>query len=540
MGDQMDRRDNDMNRIDESDDMDDLLILNDDDEHEQSSEGHTTPAATWKVLIVDDEMAVHQTTRLVLKDIQFEGKRLELISAYTSAEAKEVLANTQDIAIILLDVVMESHDAGLQLIRHIRETIGNRFVRIILRTGQPGQAPEERIVLEYDINDYKTKTELTVQKLFTTIIASIRAYKDLVTIDKNRKGLADILSATNKLFEMNSLKKFVAGLITQFTAMYGFEDNTIFARTSGLAASDTSGELMVLAATGEFISLRDKCIEEIPDHAELLDLIKDAKLKKASILNDRYFVGYYHSHGKIDNYFIVKGLRDIDQTDREMIQLFSEHISVAFDSFTYHERVVRSQREMIFKLSEVLEHTANDRDKHINKFSSMVYQLSILADVPEQDAYLLSVAASIHDLGNIDVPKDILDKPGKLSELEYGEVKAHTQYGRRLLEECADEIVSIASIIAFSHHENWDGSGYPLSLLNEQIHVYSRIVAIVDVYVTLQRKTTYREAWTRNQAIQYIREQIGVKFDPRIATIFLDNIELIENGCELCSENEKG
>ncbi|MBZ9610421.1 SpoIIE family protein phosphatase [Rheinheimera maricola] len=135
-----------------------------------------TPQACWTVLIVDDDAEIHQITKLALRDFNFQQHRLNFISAYSAAEARGILQQNQDIALILLDVVMETDDAGLTLVRYIRETLGNNLVRIILRTGQPGQAPEQRIVQDYDINDYRAKTELTVQRLTTTVVSAMRAF----------------------------------------------------------------------------------------------------------------------------------------------------------------------------------------------------------------------------------------------------------------------------------------------------------------------------------------------------------------------------
>lgn len=132
--------------------------------------------ASWTVLIVDDDAEIHQITKLALRDFNFQQHKLNFISAYSAAEARELLATKHDIALILLDVVMETDDAGLTLVRYIRDNLHNNQVRIILRTGQPGQAPEQRVVQDYDINDYRAKTELTVQRLTTSVVSALRAY----------------------------------------------------------------------------------------------------------------------------------------------------------------------------------------------------------------------------------------------------------------------------------------------------------------------------------------------------------------------------
>ena len=143
----------------------------------------------WKILIVDDEIEVHNMTKNVLSNFVFENKQLEFISAFTGQEAIEILKKHNDIAVILLDVVMETDDAGLIVTKKIRKELKNKKVRIVLRTGQPGLAPEKDIIVNYDINDYKEKTELTSNKLFTTIVAAIRSYRDLSIIEQNRIGL---------------------------------------------------------------------------------------------------------------------------------------------------------------------------------------------------------------------------------------------------------------------------------------------------------------------------------------------------------------
>ncbi|MCG8368565.1 MAG: response regulator, partial [Pseudanabaenales cyanobacterium] len=159
-------------------------------------------SAAWKILLVDDDKGVHQVTQLALKFFTFENRHLEFISAYSAREAKRLIANHADIALVLLDVIMETHDAGLIVAKYIREEIRNKAVRIVLRTGQPGESPEEDVVVKYDINDYKTKTELTQQKLFTTLVSSLRAYRDLLALEQSYRKV-EALNAELQQFNHN-------------------------------------------------------------------------------------------------------------------------------------------------------------------------------------------------------------------------------------------------------------------------------------------------------------------------------------------------
>lgn len=136
------------------------------------------PAARpWKVLLVDDEPAVHSVSELILADLRFEGRDIVLLSAHSAAQARELLAHESGIALLLLDVVMETDDAGMALVQHVRETLRDPDVQIVLRTGQPGMAPENEIVRRYEVNGYVLKTEVTAQRLQTIVISALRGYR---------------------------------------------------------------------------------------------------------------------------------------------------------------------------------------------------------------------------------------------------------------------------------------------------------------------------------------------------------------------------
>jgi len=143
----------------------------------------------WKVLVVDDEEKVHAATRIALRHVIFEQRKIELLNALSGAQAKQILSQENDLALVLLDVVMSTDTEGLEVVKYIRDELKNKIVRIVLRTGQPGEVPEESVIVHYDINDYKTKAELTTTHLFTTVVAALRGYRDLQNLDRSRQNL---------------------------------------------------------------------------------------------------------------------------------------------------------------------------------------------------------------------------------------------------------------------------------------------------------------------------------------------------------------
>ncbi|MDP7251896.1 MAG: SpoIIE family protein phosphatase [Planctomycetota bacterium] len=165
-----------------------FLDFEDEDESDSDDERES-----WTILIVDDEPEIHAVTRLALEGFQFDGKPIRFVDAHSAVEARELIQQHSDTALVLLDVVMEEEDSGLQFVKFVREEMRLPLARIILRTGQPGVAPEESVILEYDINDYKAKTELTSGRLFASVVLALRGYRDLRMLEATRRDKERVL-----------------------------------------------------------------------------------------------------------------------------------------------------------------------------------------------------------------------------------------------------------------------------------------------------------------------------------------------------------
>jgi len=191
---------------------DNLLFQEEDTQPSSTNANHKHNA--WKVLIVDDENDVHEITKIAFRYFEFENKTIEFFSAYSAAEAKKIMSEVSDIALILLDVVMEEEDSGLRFVKFLRQEVNQKLTRVIIRTGQPGQAPEKKVMIEYDINDYKEKTDLTQDKFFTTMVMALRSYRDLTQIEKNRLELLLTIQAQGRFIPYNFLSHLGKSSIT--------------------------------------------------------------------------------------------------------------------------------------------------------------------------------------------------------------------------------------------------------------------------------------------------------------------------------------
>ena len=517
------------------------LIFKKDKEETLSREQDIPLKDTWKIMIIDDEIEVHHVTRLALKRIVFEDKNIEFISAYSAREAKELLQKQEDIAVILLDVVMEEEDAGLTLAHYIRNELNNKLVRIILRTGHPGQAPEEKVILDYDINDYREKTELTTQKLQSTMITALRSFRDLSIIDMSRRGLHKMIESSATIFEFQSLGKFASGVLTQLVALLRLQPSSLYCQTSAFTARRKGRDLdefYILAATGNFESSVGCVLEECVSVRIWKDLQTAFQKKQSLYYSDRMVI-YCSSKQGVENLIYFEGIHTLMEWEQNLIELFILNVSVAFDNLYLIGEVTDTQKDIILALGEVAEARSLETGHHVKRVAEVAKILGLHYGFSQDEAEILRIAASIHDLGKLAVADSILNKPGKLTTEEFTVMQQHAQLGYEMLKNSDRYILQMAACIALEHHEHYDGTGYPHGLKEEEIHIYSRIVALSDVFDALGNRRIYKKPWPLSEIIEYIRDQRSKQFDPILVDIFLENLEQIMKVREMFPDNEK-
>lgn len=491
---------------------------------EDENSGSVEPESFWKVLIADDDEDVHILTRLVLRGCEFEGRGLNLISAYSGKETREIMEQNPDIALILLDVVMEDNDTGLMLIEYIREVLKNHLVRIILRTGQPGEAPEKEIIVKYDINDYKTKTELTSSKLFTAIIASLRSYRDLITIEKSRQGLQKIIDATAGLFQLQSLKKLATGILTQLTSILGLDESSLYIRATSLAAVRERGEFWVIAATGQYEQGIGMNVEQVVS-GEIFGRMKEAVAEKKSIIFEDHYIGYFVSVDFSENLILLKKHRPLTTLDQELIKIFAGNVSLAFDNVFSNNYSLAARKEIIDRFSEWGEAISGmEMTNHVKRVGKISRLLASKLNLENIDLETVEIIGVVHDVGKLSLPRSILEKNGSLSAEEFDIVKSHSEVGARILEGSDNETLRLASEVIKQHHEKWNGKGYPAGLKGEKIHILSRIISVADVFDSMLHPRPYRKAFSAEETVEYLTDQRGKSFDPAVVDILLESI----------------
>ncbi|HCA26667.1 MAG TPA: hypothetical protein DEP05_03335 [Betaproteobacteria bacterium] len=494
-------------------------------EDAQDSPAEQAAVQGWKVLVIDDEPFIHDVTLLALSDFEFDAKPLEFLHAYSAEEAKRVMAAHPDIALAIVDVVMETEHAGLDLVRYIRQEMKNNLVRLVLRTGQPGQAPERTVIHDYDINDYKEKTELSVQKLYSTVLTSLRSYRDLSALDANRHGLEQVIRASGEVFQMQALGGFIQGVLEQLVALLYLESDSMYLNCDSIAVENNEENIRVVAATGRFGSLvgHDGIDETLPP--EIMTLINEALANKTPVIHGNHYVGYFQPHEGREEVIYITSAKTLSDDDVKLIQLFLHNASIGYENALLREEIEGTQRDIVYMLGEAIETRSRETGQHVRRVAEYCHLIATGLGLSVEDAETLRIAAPLHDFGKIGIPDSILHKPGKLDAAEWEIMQSHAALGHEMLGRSKREILQAAAMLAGQHHEKWDGNGYPSGLKAEEIHLYGRIGAVADVFDALGSRRSYKEPWPLEKIVELLREQRGVQFDPAIVDWVLGNLD---------------
>lgn len=470
----------------------------------------------WKILIVDDEPEVHAVTRLALSDFQFLGRGLEFYSAESGEAGCALMREHPDAAIILLDVVMETDDAGLKVARYIREELDNHFTRIILRTGQPGQAPERTVIINYDINDYKSKTELTAQKLFTAVMSSLRSYRDIMSIEHSRRGLEKILQSSTDLFSEQSIDNFIDGLVQQLSWLIGGARQVLYAEVD---PEHNPGQFTVRAAFGEEadIMVGRPIKAGLPIEA-LRELEHVVKTREPFFSDDIAIVYSLSGARPLGGLLCLSGLaRTLNAQERDLLKLFSEQIQLALNNVlreidSNHFLAQVSERLMVLERDSLFR--ADSAQHPASQISAILTDaLGLSSDEQEHTALASTLMAILSTICEV--------------TLEHEKVEVRVCYERihrisRGLKNHSNKSVQLLLAAIDERFERYDGKGFPGLVHGDDLPVTTQVLNLCSVI--------YAEIGTGNSAENTLKKLAAEpegRFSPHFMDALRDNHALI-------------
>jgi len=400
----------------------------------------------WKILIVDDEPEVHRITKLVLRDKLVFGRHLEFHSAHSAAEGRAVLQSEPGIAVVLLDVVMETDDAGLKLAKWIRDELRNDAVRIILRTGQPGRAPESRVIAEYEINDYREKTDLTADKLFSAIVNAIRGYRDIRVIKGSTRGMEMILDAAPALFHLQSIEAFASGLLSQLIALFGAGRDAAFPGISGLAAWIKPRRAVIAAAGGFLAGIGASLDAAIPPQA--LAMIELALSQRREVFEPGRFAVCVEGPSDEIAAIYLQGCPALEEIDRKIVSLFCTNASAAFSNILLYDEIQARFEEKNSLLKEI-HHRVKNNLQIILSLISLAEADSRLtpADILDASKKRIAAMALVHDSLFSDEGEGLVDFAGCIDDIVAESKKGSGNSGSAVRIQVSNFILSLEKAI---------------------------------------------------------------------------------------------
>lgn len=419
---------------------------------------------------------------------------------------------------------MEKDDSGLTLARFIRNDMKNHYSRIILRTGQPGFAPEYSVIRDYDIDAYKSKTELKRSDLESVFYTSLRSYRDITFLQIQRKCIEQVVDSITNINSATDLPNFASALLNQIQHFVGIENGQLILEPSEAFAISKSEQKTRILASSESLKMKEQNDLNLIG-GEMQKYINESLATQKDVSRAPYFIHYMETQRKNEIVLALKSRFKLSDSDEELLKLFSSNVILIYENLILNEEINDSHNLLIRLLGGTVESRSLETGSHVRRVGEISALLSQLSGMSSGEIERMRMAAPLHDMGKISTPDSILNKPGKLTEDEWTIIRRHSEDGFDLMNNTDNPILDKASIIALEHHERWDGTGYPMGKKMKEITLEGRIVALADVFDALTSKRCYKDAWTFEKTLKFIEENSGTQFDPTLTELFLQHKE---------------
>lgn len=360
--------------------------------------------------------------------------------------------------------------------------------------------------------------------LFVSVVTALKAYSDLNEIYEHRHSLEKIITSALSIYEERRFNEFANNILKQIRSILCLGNTSLEESTSGFIAMKIDDIYEIRSGYGQFVKFEKLYMEDMVDPS-VMKVVKMALEQEEEVYLNEQYAKYLKDKKGQEHIIYVTSHKTISDWDKNLLGLFSMKLKNDFtDIYSEIENETKLE-EVLFALGEVVEARAKVIGNHVQRVAAYSRFICDKLDFSDEDADLLSMASSIHDIGKVLIDETILNKPVKLTDEEFELVKGHPMIGHKILREIEQPIFEVASEIALTHHEKYDGSGYPSGLMGNDIPLSGRIVAFADVIDALTSDSVYKKAWPMEDVIELVKKESGKHFDPRIVNIWLEHLE---------------
>jgi hypothetical protein len=499
-----------------------------------------TPPASWQVLVFDPEGALHGAVVQAVQGETFFGQPVEVLHARDQDACFDHFKKSEDIAVAFFPMAPESSHAGFDVVQYVRRVLRKHTARLVVSVVDAACAPDVESLSEYDIDDCLDSSRMSAAHIRAVIQGRLRAYRGLLSFDSHRSSLERVLESIASNQKSSSVDELSERALFQLQRLFGVESPQLFLVSKPLIFDDDGIPKRWLRSN----DLRPSVVySSLGTDTPVADLVLDqVGLAFEAELSMDFQVGYAAYNGLAGgigaSMLYVQHGGKLNDWMRSLLEVFAQSLAVTFEKVISQDSLRNHQKELVYLLRRAVEQRSRETGAHVQRVSQCSAHLAKLAGLPEEIVTLIGLSSPLHDVGKLAIPDNILNKPEALTAEEWVVMRTHATHGRDILMESRNPVMQMAARIAYSHHEKWNGSGYPLGLRGKHIPIEGRITALVDVFDALGSRRIYKAAWSREAVESELLKGKGEHFDPALVDLFLANLPDFEAICAALPDEE--